>query len=120
MDDTDKNSALLRTFYTSTEQVLYNTFFVESTRISGISMSSCAYRENGWNNNVTYTRREKSGKYQSSIFISNLNNGTKYSALVTEESADGIKYFPPVEFQTQSRKLFYVFFNQKKYIYIIY
>jgi hypothetical protein len=115
LDDTDNNNALLRTFYTSTEQPLYNTYFVESARVSGISMSSCAYRENGWNTNVTYAIREKDGKYQSSIFLSNLNNGTKYSALITEESPNGTKYFTPVNFQTQSRKLFsYIFVIFKK------
>ncbi|RIA91408.1 stretch-activated cation channel Mid1 [Glomus cerebriforme] len=104
LDDTDNNNALFRTFYTGTKQPLYNTYFVESTRVSGISMSLCAYRENGfWNTNVTYMRNEKNGKYQSSIFISNLNNGTKYSALVTEESDNGFKSFMPVEFQTQSQ-----------------
>ncbi|GBB83480.1 hypothetical protein RclHR1_01020021 [Rhizophagus clarus] len=104
LDDTDNNNALIRTFYTSTEQQpLYHTYFVEFTRVNGISKSLCAYRDNGWNTNVTYTRRKKDGKYQSSIFISNLNNGTKYSALVTEESANGIKSFIPVNFQTQSQ-----------------
>ncbi|CAB4421088.1 unnamed protein product [Rhizophagus irregularis] len=102
-DDTDNNNALLRTFSTSIEQPLYYTYFVESTRVNGISMSTCAYKENGWSTNVTYTRSEKYGKYQTSIFLNNLKSGTKYSALVTEESTDGIKTFTPVNFQTQSQ-----------------